>query len=257
MKIIKLKTAKNIRDLGGDYQSLKLKEGMLIRGRALLHLSDEDQLALRDKYHVKTVIDLRSTDEQNIEPDQTIEGVNFLSIPVFEREKQGISHNEKEQVTGMELYRQLPTMDKIYEDMLHGDSLENISKTIKKIVTADNDEFGFYFHCSEGKDRTGLVAAILLLILGVSKKEIQVDYLLTNKVNNKKAFKYYMNIKYLHFAPRFALKVGRAFIAKKDYLNVLFNVIKDEYGDKETFFIEAMHLTKEEIKAFKKKMIIK
>ena len=257
MKVIKLKTTRNIRDIGGSYSSIRLKEGMFTRGTALLHLSNDDLIALRDVYNVKTIIDLRSTDEQNLEPDMKIEGVNFLSIPVFEREQQGISHTEDEQPQGMDLYRKLPTMDRIYYDMLHGESLENISKTIRYIVNAKDDEYGFYFHCSEGKDRTGLIAAILLLILGVSKKEIMKDYLYTNKVNHKKAFKYYMAIKYLQFSPLFALKVGRTFLAKRKYLNTLFNIIKDEYGGEDNFFKKAMHLTNQEIESFKKRMIVK
>ena len=39
------------------------------------------------------------------------------------------------------------------------------------------------FHCRGGKDRTGIAAMFILLALGVSKKQIFEDYLLTN-INN-------------------------------------------------------------------------
>ena len=148
-------------------------------------------------------------------------------------------------------------MEQVYADFLHGESLENVAKIIRKIVTADDEEYGFYFHCSEGKDRTGVIAAILLLMLGVEKAGIYKDYLETNRTNNHKAFKYYMLFKYVKFKPLFALKAGRAFVARKRYLNVLFNIIKDEYGDEESFYMKALHLSKEKIEAFRKKMIIR
>ena len=257
MKVIKLKHAKNIRDLGGEYSTVKLKEGMLIRGVTLLHLSEDERKALVNTYNVKTLIDLRSTEEQEEDVEQVIEGTTHISMPVFEREKQGISHNEEEKPKGMDLYRQLPQMQDIYYEMVHGEFLENIGKIIKRIVTSKDEEYGIYFHCSEGKDRTGIIAAILLLILGVSRPEIVKDYLYTTKVNNRKAFKYYMAIKYLQFHAIFALKVGRMFIAKKQYINVLFKVIDDEFKGEENFFEEAMKLTKEEIESFRNKIIVK
>lgn len=257
MKIIKLENNKNIRDIGGHYKDVNLKEGMLIRGRTLRELTDEQKSFLVNECHVKTIIDLRSHDEQNEEPELVIEGTNYELIPIFERQKAGISHKTDEKYGVLQIYRTLPTMDQIYYDMLHGLSLENIGIVINRIVKGKDDEFGFYFHCSEGKDRTGLIAAILLLILGVSRKEIVKDYLITNKTNNKKAFKYYMNIKYRHFDALFALKVGRTFLAKKKYINVLFEVIDDEFGSLNNFLFDGLKLNQNDIDEFKNKMIIK
>ena len=249
-------TLSNARDIGGVYHDVTIKEGMLVRGKALLDINDAQKQTLLERFHVKTIIDLRSDDEQKEEPNMAIEGTRQLSIPIFQREKQGISHTQNEKPDSFRIYRILPKMGKIYENMLHGESLDNMAKVIRAIVNAEEEEYAFFFHCSEGKDRTGLVAAILLLLLGVSEKEIVHDYLKTNKVSNKKAFKYYLAIKYLHFQPLFALKVGRMFRAKKEYIQVLFDVIKNEYGSNEAFFKKAMKLSKEEIEDFRNRLII-
>ncbi len=45
--------------------------------------------------------------------------------------------------------------------------------------------------------------------------DYQREYLVTNKMSKKKAFKYYMTIKYGRFDALFALKVGRTFLAKR------------------------------------------
>ena len=256
MKIIKLKHSKNIRDIGGVYHNVTLKEGMLIRGRTLTGLDEEDIRILTQDNHVHTIIDLRSHKEQLEEGEMDIPGVARLLMPIFESDTKEAPHDDHDKKNSLDYLRHLPSMERVYWDFLHDESLENVSKIIRKIITADEKEYGFYFHCSEGKDRTGVIAAILLLMLGAEKAGIYKDYLETNRTNNHKAFKYYMLFKYLKFRPLFALKVGRAFVARKRYLNVLFNIIKDEYGDEETFYTKGLHLNKEEIEAFRKKMIV-
>lgn len=257
MKVYKFEGATNIRDIGGVYANSHIKEGMLIRGRAFLHLTEKDKKEIVDKYNVHTIIDLRSAEERDKEPSQTIVGAKYIPMAIFERKKDGISHTEKEKIDKNSVYRTLPPMKDIYFEFVHGYSFDNIVKVVQKIVRARDDEYGFYFHCSEGKDRTGVIAAILLMILGATRKEILKDYLLTNKVSNKKAFKNYMAIKYLKFQPRFALKVGRAFIAKKEYIEVLFNLVDKEYNGEEDFFLNGLKLTKEDLAQFRNRLLVK
>ena len=87
MKIIKLKHSKNIRDIGGVYRNVTLKEGMLIRGRTLTGLDEADIKILTQDNHVRTIIDLRSQKEQQEEGEMHIPGVKHLTLPVFESEE--------------------------------------------------------------------------------------------------------------------------------------------------------------------------
>lgn len=257
MKIIKIKNNPNIRDLGGKFKNVQVKEGMLIRGRTLRKLTKEQQSFLVNECHIKTIIDLRSHDEQEKEPELKIPGTSYEIIPIFERQKNGVSHVSKEKGHDLDIYRTLPNMDQIYYDMLHDESLKNIGLVINRIIKGNDDEYGFYFHCSEGKDRTGLIAAILYLILGVSRKEILKDYLKTNKTSRKKAFKYYMKLKYINFHALFAIKVGRIFLAKRKYINVLFDVIENEYISFEDFLTHGLKVKLEDLEPFRERVIIK
>ena len=257
MRIIKIKDNPNIRDIGGTYRDVAIKEGMLIRGRTLRSLTPVQQSFLVEDCNVHTIIDLRSKDEREEAPELQIPGTQYEPMAIFERQKDGISHKDNEKKDIFRIYRTLPKMDQIYFDMLHGESLQNIGKIIHRIVTAQENEYGFYFHCSEGKDRTGLISAILLLILGVSRKEIVKEYLVTNKMSNFKAFRYYMWIKYLRFDPLFAIKVGRAFLAKRRYIKILFSVIDQEYGSLEAFCEKGLGLQSQEIESFKNRLIEK
>jgi protein-tyrosine phosphatase len=49
-------------------------------------------------------------------------------------------------------------------------------------LLAEDDDSPLVFHCTAGKDRTGLAAAFILLALGVSREDVERDYLLTNQV---------------------------------------------------------------------------
>ena len=53
MKVIKLKNNKNMRDIGGVYKNVTLREGMLIRGKTLINLTGEQQSILIYKHHQK------------------------------------------------------------------------------------------------------------------------------------------------------------------------------------------------------------
>ena len=52
-------------------------------------------------------------------------------------------------------------------------------------TTMGNAEAGVMFNCSAGKDRTGVISAILLMLAGVKDEEIVADYMLTRESNKE------------------------------------------------------------------------
>jgi protein-tyrosine phosphatase len=74
------------------------------------------------------------------------------------------------------------------------DALDAMQTTYRDFVKSDSHRFAelfdhmltkpepLLFHCTAGKDRTGLAAALILSALGVSEKDIWQDYLLTNQL---------------------------------------------------------------------------
>ena len=80
--------------------------------------------------------------------------------------------------------RDLPGAELDAVELLAGRYLDMLDQGAGSIVTAlgtmaDADRLPLVFHCSAGKDRTGVLAAILLSVLGVSDDDIAADYALS------------------------------------------------------------------------------
>ena len=149
----------NCRDLGGwsTVDGNKVKQGMIYRtgkinnGDKVL-ITENGKKTLTEELGVKTEIDLRITEGDNIAIDHSIiDGVNFLNI--------GISYLE---------------MDKVGVAAADGVMKELIE------VFADKKNYPIFFHCSIGTDRTGMLAYLLNGLLGVSKEDLYRDYCFSN-----------------------------------------------------------------------------
>lgn len=258
MKVIRLRHQKNIRDIGGEYENVNVKFNMLLRGRALTNLTSKQIEILKTKYNLKTVIDLRDEAEAAQKPDMELPGIERRLMSIFPDEKVGISHEDRSKQDKIALLSKLPPMSQLYYEMLHDDCLVNVGKIIRFIVNAKEEQFAFYYHCSEGKDRTGIISAILLSMLGVSKKEIIKEYLYTNRVARRKANIYYLVAKYVRWDINLAKKLHGMFTARKEYIETYFNMIRDEYhNDYMDFYKKGLGLSEEEVEAFRNIMIVK
>jgi protein-tyrosine phosphatase len=145
----------NFRDLGG-YETVG---GRRVRPRAVFRSGPLQRLTAADlertrKLGVRTVIDLRSTDELTAwgRFPQT-DHVAFHHIPLYEAE------------TRTDGYAQMAT-----------DGRAALASALRVIAAGDE---AVVFHCGSGKDRTGILAALLLSTLGVPDDTIGADYQLS------------------------------------------------------------------------------
>ena len=86
---------------------------------------------------------------------------------------------------------------------------------------------GVMFNCSAGKDRTGVISAILLMLCGVPEDEIVNDYMLT-KEYNKERFK----MAAIHH-PDLDLNI---IIPRESYIKDFMNLFYEEFGSVEGYF---------------------
>ncbi len=150
----------NCRDLGGYV----CRGGITAFGKALragvLRDPSEKDLANLRSFGVKTVIDLRGIEEANDMPSyfKNNPEFNYHHITLLEANPA----MAKGEMSLVELYK-----------LCLRDYSENIAKVLRVIASLKEP---FMFHCFCGKDRTGMLAALLLSAAGVCKEDIIADY---------------------------------------------------------------------------------
>lgn len=173
-RLIALDGAHNVRDLGG-YETANgglTRWRSILRGDALHGLSGTDMDRLLD-HGLTTVIDLRSESEIAVEANP-FTGHNRVSY-----------HNTSLFGAMAPLEMMAGSISRF--DMGHrycrglDECQPAIAEVLRKI--ADAPDGTVLFHCSAGKDRTGIISALLLANAGVGEKTIIEDYALTATIS--------------------------------------------------------------------------
>jgi protein tyrosine/serine phosphatase len=161
----------NFRDLGGyrTRDGLTIRWRRLFRSDSLHYMSEADVARLVEELGAKTIIDLRMTSERAragfVNVDRT---VRALHLPIID-----------DSVTSADADGTSPKLETLAD--MYAVTLRAGSAGIGQVlrVLASPDAYPAVFSCSSGKDRTGLLAAIVLALLGVSDDDIVADYTLT------------------------------------------------------------------------------
>lgn len=163
----------NIRDLGGYFttSSQVTRTGLLYRADKLHNLAPGPQAALLS-HGIRTIIDLRYTPEVEMEPDAFVQSqeVRYKHLPLYE-------------LTGVEVLPRVP--DDLYDlyVMILDHRREQITRIMRALMTPSNQPA--LFHCTAGKDRTGIIAALLLGAVGVPDEAIIYDYAISKLYLNE------------------------------------------------------------------------
>ena len=181
----------NARDLGGNIMpdGRRIKSGLLLRGGDLSCASAEDLATMSQKYHVAKVFDFRTSMEVRRAPDLEVEGARNIWLPAFNEDNQTMAAMSLPQDAYLDLPRWLsahafdPMVQRVashlYTDMVIEEFTQiQYAGFLQNIV--NTDEGAVYWHCSQGKDRTGIGAAFLLAALGADRDLIMKDYELSN-----------------------------------------------------------------------------
>lgn len=167
-RLISLEAVHNFRDLGG-YPTISgqtTKWRTLFRADGLYRLTPQDAQAVID-LGVQTVIDLRTPNEVKTRGTFPVKQfpVNFHHLPIIDATWNDGDTPEIEDVVEFLVWA--------YREMLEHAS-RKFADAIKLI--SEQDVLPAVFHCAAGKDRTGVLAAFILSILGVPEEIISADY---------------------------------------------------------------------------------
>lgn len=163
----------NFRDLGGfaaaDGKQVAL--GKLFRADSLGQLTDDD-LALLNAIPITTIVDFRTEAEKTRLPDKLPGSVkHLLHYPIqpggIDPREPGVDFgNDGGYGFMLKVSREL-VLDK------------DIAATYRDFFqhVQQRSRLPLLFHCSAGKDRTGIAAGLILLSLGVDKEQVLADYM--------------------------------------------------------------------------------
>jgi len=243
---------KNFRDLGNipAADGKRVRTGMLYRSGHLSKISQETAKFLHDRKGLRTVIDLRSPSELAEKSDVVDTNVNYVHLPPLNDEQNPSinKHNRKNvliKIMAKEGGAKKHLSD-IYRLMVtQKESLEAFARMLR--LLADEKNNAVLWHCTQGKDRTGIAAAITLLALGVDREEIMRDYMRTNRSCFAINALIFLGVSIVTFSIHTAHSLNLLLSARKYFLQAAFDEIDRVYGGTEAFLRDGLGLSAADI----------
>lgn len=243
MRVVHFQGIENVRDLGGIAVEggRTVKPGLMFRGGALVNATADDCDLLFNQLGISCVVDVRTGWEREAKPDVTVEGVENLHIPFYDFEKVGVEYTKPAEGT-IAIGRDVACEpDDYYRSLANPLTVGQMRKGVNEIFTRAMRGQSVYQHCSGGKDRAGIMALLLLTVLGASREDILDDYLFTNESRDKRYAK--MFERFLRLADgneERAHELVVAHRARPENLDAFYEAIDERYGSMPDFVREQL-----------------
>lgn len=222
-----LETTLNTRELGG----YRTKQGKMTKVHSLLRSDEQKQLSSGDiayllERQITTIIDMRTKRFTSHLPGPFVNRPPFVyhNIPIEE---------------GSGVPESVEAVPVSYMNIAEDNNMRQVYRSIAQAPR------GVLFHCSAGKDRTGVVSAILLLLADVGDRDIIENYMMTKEYNVK----------------RFALARRNhpdvdinIIIPREEFILRFLQLFREKYGDAENY-MRSIGVLPEEIQKIRGKLL--
>lgn len=246
-RLVHMQGAVNFRDIGG-YKTTDGKEvkwGKVYRSASINKLTDTDMDTMQAK-HIHTVIDFRGNAESAAAPDRLLANTDYTLSPAGSDS--------------------LPDMKQMAAHLKQGDFLtkfygedgiryfgERNKPLFQKLLTVSDKE-AILYHCSGGRDRTGMATALFLYILGVPQSTIEADFTASNVYLGNTMSGYIEPLsKATGMTPA---EIKAQMDLRPELLQIFFATIKEKYGSVENFMQKELGIGPKEVKLLKKKYTV-
>ena len=219
----------NVRDIGGweTEEGYTIKTGKLYRS-GNLHEADAAEIA---NLKVKKIIDLRTKLEAGRKPDVEVPGVKVVSISPLTIPNLFILESEDWKTllhaitTGI-----METWDaNLYRQYIQDPKAIDATKQFFAEVLESNGA-PILWHCTAGKDRTGIMAMLLMAALGCDVDDIRAEYLMTNYAYQGKAEASYDKAYKLTHIKAIATEFYKYEIVQNNWFDISLQVIRRMTG---------------------------
>lgn len=176
-RILPLQGASNVRDLGGwpTADGRRVRPGRIWRSAALHAVTDEDLSQLAG-IGLRTVCDLRGVEEAARAPSRVPRGAMVHPLPIEPFVSASLPEALARSADAGAAARDLLRQAYLAYVTEHLDAYRRLFALL-----LEEDRHPLLFHCSAGKDRTGIGAALILTVLGADRATVLADYCATDR----------------------------------------------------------------------------
>lgn len=242
----------NFRDFGGLEipDGRVFKSGKLFRCSRLYPKNREDKEFLKG-LHLDSVIDLRIPAEVKEKPDKLPKGVEYVNASVF--------GDTKFQILAPTMKSKLALLgctDAQFDEIMQGirDSyayMPYAHDAYKKLFDRLNQGKTLAFHCTAGKDRTGVAAMMIELALGRTREQAHEQYMLSNQKRQGKNKRLMRFLNKLPLSDKFYECVNYSTRTHDELFEIAADAIFSRYATIEDFLLKEYGVTAKNIADWK------
>jgi protein-tyrosine phosphatase len=243
-RLVHMQGAVNFRDAGGykTKDGKRVVTGRIFRSADISKLTDTDLQLMANK-HIRTVIDFRGVRESAAAPDKLLPATDYMLCPAG-------SDSLPDMKQLAMLVKQGGFLEKSYGEKSLPYCSARYKPLFQKLLTLP-DTASLLYHCTGGRDRTGMASALFLYALNVPRETIEADFVASN----------------VYLAPRITsmwqemaqrMQLDTAAIRKEmelrpELLQIFFKAIASKYGSVEKFMEQELGLGSKELAVLRKK----
>lgn len=172
----------NFRDVSGyrNAQGRVMKPNKIFRGASLERLSAKEAAYMRQELGIRYILDYRDVREAELKRDVLADGMVYerISAMAVSGDRQGFDFGEllQRDLSAEHIQMMLVYLRDGYRHMPFDNPAYH--RLFELLLRNDGN---IYFHCSAGKDRTGISAFLIMMALGMSEEDGLKEYLLSNQ----------------------------------------------------------------------------
>lgn len=250
---IQLEGTVNTRDLGGfeTKSGKKVKPERLVRSEHFANITKKDEYNLRMRFSPATIVDFRALQETRYETDILFPGSTYIHLPILRDRGELTDAYAAENISfGDRMAMAIAAMDndvitstlEMYDTMMHDFFTVNQYRHFFDLLL--NQEKGaVIWHCSAGKDRTGIAAALILLALGADPDAVREDYLMSNTFLAERTDEFVNAAASDGVDAKICEELRKWCSVFPEYFDTAMNSVRRNWGNMDRFLYHGMGLT--------------
>ncbi|MBQ9661169.1 MAG: tyrosine-protein phosphatase [Bacteroidales bacterium] len=255
----------NVRDLGGlPAGGGIIRPGRLLRTAHLAEASDADVRRLAEEYHLRKIFDFRTLSEASAMPDREIPGAEHILLPTLDQEAERATGDAVPAETWLDLPRQIVRLSfeerfqrkarELYPSLVLSEFSQLQYAAFLNMILETPDG-AVLWHCSQGKDRTGIGAAFLLGAVGADRETIVADFDRSNTEYAPLVQRLCREVEAMGGGEK-EKDVVRAFmgVSTKNFCSTL-DLIEKEWGSLQGYLNELLGITRTDMQVLQRRYI--